>query len=63
MIGLLGCKCTLLGQVELLVNQQPQVFLLRAQTTRIFYWKKGVKAGHNILCYLSTIAALASAVG
>ena len=30
MIGFLGCKHTLLAHVELLVNQHPQVLLLRA---------------------------------
>ncbi|KAK4827673.1 hypothetical protein QYF61_020484 [Mycteria americana] len=30
MIGFLGSKCTLLGHVELLINQHPQVLLLRA---------------------------------
>jgi len=29
-VGLLGCKLTLPGHVELLINQQPQVLLLRA---------------------------------
>jgi len=29
-IGLLGCRCTLLGHIELLVNEHPQVLLLRA---------------------------------
>ncbi|KAK4810558.1 hypothetical protein QYF61_004521 [Mycteria americana] len=30
MVGFLGCKCTLPGHVELLINQHPQVLLLRA---------------------------------
>jgi len=30
MVGLLGCDCTLLGHAELLINQHPQVLLLRA---------------------------------
>jgi len=30
MVGLLGCKRTLSGHVELLVNQHPQVLLLSA---------------------------------
>jgi len=30
MVGLLGCECTLPGHVELLINQHPQVLLLRA---------------------------------
>jgi len=30
MVGLLGCKSTLMGHVELLINQPPQVLLLRA---------------------------------
>jgi len=29
-VGLLGCRCTLLRHVELLVNQYSQVLLLRA---------------------------------
>ena len=29
MVGVLGCKSTLPGHVELLINQHPQVFLLR----------------------------------
>jgi len=29
-VGLLGCERTLLGHVELLVNQYPQVLLLRS---------------------------------
>jgi len=29
-VGLLGCQCTLPGHVEFLVNQHPQVLLLRA---------------------------------
>ncbi|KAK4821092.1 hypothetical protein QYF61_013420 [Mycteria americana] len=29
-VGFLGCKCTLPGHVELLINQHPQVILLRA---------------------------------
>jgi len=29
MVGFLGCECTLLGHVELLVSQYPQVLLLR----------------------------------
>ncbi|PKU42935.1 hypothetical protein llap_6755 [Limosa lapponica baueri] len=29
MVGFLGCKCTLLGHVELLINQHPKVLLLR----------------------------------
>jgi len=29
-VGFLGCKCTLLAHVELLIHQYPQVFLLRA---------------------------------
>ncbi|KAK4828488.1 hypothetical protein QYF61_026759 [Mycteria americana] len=29
-VGCLGCKCTLLGHVEFLINQHPQVLLLRA---------------------------------
>jgi len=31
MVGLLGCECMLLGHVELLINQHPQVLLLRAR--------------------------------
>jgi len=30
MVGLLGCECTLLGHVELLINEHLQVLLLRA---------------------------------
>jgi len=30
MVGFLGCKCTLLGHIEFLINQHPQVLLLRA---------------------------------
>ena len=30
MVDLLGCECTLLGHIELLVNQHPQVLLLMA---------------------------------
>jgi len=32
-VGLLGCRCTLVGHVELLVNQHPQVLLIRATLT------------------------------
>jgi len=30
MAGLLGCQRSLLGHVELFINQHPEVFLLRA---------------------------------
>jgi len=30
MVGFLGCKCILLGHVELLINKHPQVLIARA---------------------------------
>ncbi|GAB0183112.1 cAMP-dependent protein kinase inhibitor alpha [Grus japonensis] len=36
MVGFLGCKRTLLAHVELLINQYPQVLLLRAAFNSFF---------------------------
>jgi len=38
-VGFQGCKCTVQGHVELLVNQHPQVLLLRAALYNQVYCK------------------------
>ena len=36
MVGFVGCRCTLLAHVELLITQHPQVLLLRAVLNSFF---------------------------